>query len=276
MQKRFHFISGLPRSGSTLLAAILRQNPRFHASMTSGLGALVNSTMQLMSPGSEVALTLEDGQREAVLSGLFDSFYKNNDKPVVFDTNRSWTARMPLLSALYPDARVVACVRDLPWVVDSLERVARKNPYHFTRLFGQGAATVYSRAEAMMQHDGIIGWAYTSLKEAFYGEQAESLLIVEYELLARAPDKVLPLVYEFIGEPYYQHNFELVEFDAPEFDEALGASDLHTVRPKVELLRRSTLLPPDLFERYQGMNFWADLNASKANVVTAQSPADDL
>jgi len=28
---RYHFISGLPRSGSTLLAAILRQNLRFHA-----------------------------------------------------------------------------------------------------------------------------------------------------------------------------------------------------------------------------------------------------
>ncbi len=28
-----HFISGLPRSGSTLLAALLRQNPRFHAGL---------------------------------------------------------------------------------------------------------------------------------------------------------------------------------------------------------------------------------------------------
>jgi hypothetical protein len=27
--RRLHFISGLPRSGSTLLSAILRQNPRF-------------------------------------------------------------------------------------------------------------------------------------------------------------------------------------------------------------------------------------------------------
>jgi Sulfotransferase family len=32
MQNGTHFISGLPRSGSTLLAAILRQKPRFHPS----------------------------------------------------------------------------------------------------------------------------------------------------------------------------------------------------------------------------------------------------
>lgn len=267
---RFHFISGLPRSGSTLLAAILRQNPRFHASMTSGLGSLVNGTMQMMSPGSEVALTLEDGQREAVLRGLFESFYQNNDRDVIFDTNRIWTSRMPLLQALFPQSKVIACVRDLPWVVDSLERRSRDNPYHFTRLFGQGQGTVYSRAEAMMQHEGIIGRAYSGLKEAFYGEQAKNLLIVEYELLAKAPQKILPLIYDFLDEPDFEHDFEKVEFDAPEFDEALGATGLHTVRPKVELQSRRTILPPDLFQKFQDMNFWRDLNASEANVIAAQ------
>ena len=29
MENRIHFISGLPRAGSTLLAAVLRQNPDF-------------------------------------------------------------------------------------------------------------------------------------------------------------------------------------------------------------------------------------------------------
>ncbi|WP_445305906.1 sulfotransferase [Microcoleus sp. T3_A4] len=33
-----YFISGLPRSGSTLLAALLRQNPRFYSAMTSPIG----------------------------------------------------------------------------------------------------------------------------------------------------------------------------------------------------------------------------------------------
>jgi sulfotransferase len=35
VQNRLHFISGLPRSGSTLLAALLRQNPRFSSGMSS-------------------------------------------------------------------------------------------------------------------------------------------------------------------------------------------------------------------------------------------------
>jgi hypothetical protein len=39
-ERVFHFISGLPRAGSTLTAAILRQNPRFHAGMSSPVASL--------------------------------------------------------------------------------------------------------------------------------------------------------------------------------------------------------------------------------------------
>ena len=271
--RQFNFITGLPRSGSTLLAALLKQNPRFHADMTSGLGSLVGGAMQIMSPGSETALTLEPEQRKDILKGLFDNYYQSlTDRPVIFDTNRIWSARMPLLAGLYPEARVIACVRDLAWVIDSLERQVRSNPYHFTRLFGpQNQGTVYSRAEALMQHEALVGRAYTGLKEAFYGEQAQSLLIVEYELLAKAPEKVLPLIYDFLGEEWYPgHDFNHVEYDAPDFDEALGVAGLHKVRPKVELQSRRTLLPPDLFKRFAGMEFWRDLKASQAHVITAQ------
>lgn len=276
MSKTFHFISGLPRSGSTLLAAILRQNPRVHAGMTSGLGALVNGAMQIMSPGTEIGSSVSEEQRRAILSGLFDSYYQSlSDRPIIVDTNRIWSARLPLLQNLFPQSRVIACVRDLSWVVDSIERQVRSNPFHFTRLFNpHNQGSVYSRAEAMMQHEALVGRAYTGLKEAFYGEQSRSLLIVEYDLLARAPEKVLPLVYEFLGEPAYDHDFNNVQYDAPDYDDALGVSGLHKVRPKVELQTRRTLLPPDLFKRFQGMEFWRDLKATQAHVIAAQPHTD--
>lgn len=271
---KFHFISGLPRSGSTLLSAILRQNPRFHASMSSGLGALVSGAMQIMSPGSEVALTLEEGQREDILRGLFTSYYaRQTDRELIFDTNRIWTARMPLLAGLFPKSKVIACVRDVSWVIDSLERRVRESPYHFTRLFGpQNQGTVYSRVEALMHHDALVGRAWTGLKEAFYGEQADRLLVVDYDLLVRVPQKVMKLIYQFIGEPWFEgHDFDNVQFDAPAFDEALGVDGLHRVRPKIEPQTRKTILPPDLFQKFQGMEFWNELAGTRANVITAKS-----
>lgn len=272
--KTMHFIAGLPRSGSTLLGALLRQNPRFHASMSSPVGPLFAGLLEQFSAGSEFASVVTQEQRRRFLAGLFDSYYADKpDGTVVFDTNRMWAAKMPAIADLYPDAKVIACVRDVAWVMDSIERLYRANPFENTRLFNDAVErnTVYSRVDTLGMRNRLVGYAWSALKEAFYGEQAAALLVVEYDLLARAPEKVLPLIYQFIGEPWFDgHDFNRVEFDAPEFDNALGLSGLHRVREQVAYVPRPSILPPDLFAQYQNMSFWQDVANSRANVITAQ------
>ena len=83
----YHFISGLPRSGSTLLAAILRQNPAVHANISSPVGAMVNTILGDMSAGNESAIFFNQAQREAVLRGLFTNYYDALEPGrAVFDT----------------------------------------------------------------------------------------------------------------------------------------------------------------------------------------------
>jgi sulfotransferase len=274
MQYTYHFISGLPRSGSTLLAAILRQNPRFHAGMTSPVGSLFSSMLREFAAGTEFGPTITLEQRRRLVQGLFDSYYADlQDKSVVFDTNRMWSAKMPALMDLFPQAKVIACVRNVAWVMDSLERRFRANPFELTRLFSDEVErnTVYSRVDTLAQRNRLVGFAWTALKEAFYSEHAQSLLLVDYELLAQAPEKVMPLVYEFLGEEPFAHDFSHVAYDTPEFDQPLGVHGLHTVRPQVRLEPRTTILPPDLFEQYAALSFWKNQSSSRSNVITIQS-----
>jgi hypothetical protein len=56
MQAKIHFIAGLPRAGSTLRFAILRQNPRFHAGMTGPVGSLVDGMLRNMSMSNQTAI----------------------------------------------------------------------------------------------------------------------------------------------------------------------------------------------------------------------------
>lgn len=275
MQK-YHFISGLPRAGSTLLAAILQQNPRFHAGMTSPVGALFRNLLNQLGAGSEFGPVVNTGQRRRLARGLFDSYYADRmDKDVIFDTNRMWSAQMPALMDMFPGAKVIACVRNVAWVMDSIERRYRANPFEITRLFNDDTErnTVYSRVDTLAQRNRLVGYPWTALKEAFFGEHAASLLLVDYELLAQAPQQVLPLVYQFLDEPVFEHDFEQVSYDAPEFDEALGLHGLHKVRPRVGIERRQTILPPDLFEQYSKLSFWQDQSNSRAGVITAKPPA---
>lgn len=270
----FHFISGLPRSGSTLLAAILRQNPRFHAGMTSPVGTLFASMLQQFAAGTEFGSVITKDQRRRLVRGLFDSYYADQaDKSVIFDTNRGWTARMPALMDLFPASKVIACVRNVAWIMDSLELRYRANPYELTRLFNDDIErnTVYSRVETLAQRNRLVGYPWAALKEAFYGEHAQALLIVDYDLLVNAPQKVIPLIYQFLGEmPYEHHDYSNVQYDAPEFDAPLGVHGLHKVRPEVKLEERTTILPPDLFEQYAALSFWTNTASSRCNVITAQ------
>jgi hypothetical protein len=110
MTKRFHFISGLPRSGSTLLSALLLQNPRFHSGMTSPVGTLFSGMLQQFSAGSEFGAVINREQRQRLSRGLFENFYADQGgKEVIFDTNRMWCAKLPALLDLFPDAKVIAC-----------------------------------------------------------------------------------------------------------------------------------------------------------------------
>lgn len=270
----FHFISGLPRAGSTLLAALLLQNPRFHAGMTSPVGSLFSGMLNQFSAGSEFGPVITREQRQRLLRGLFENYYGDRaGKSVIFDTNRLWSSKLPALLDLFPQAKVIACVRNVAWVMDSLERLYRANPYENTKLFADEGErnTVYSRVETLAQRNRLVGFSWSALKEAYFGEQARSLLLIEYELLTASPDKVLRLVYDFLGEPFFAHDFDNAHYDAPEFDQSLGLSGLHRVRPKVAVEQRTTVLPPDLFQQYSSLSFWRDGSGSAANVIRARN-----
>lgn len=257
-EHRYHFISGLPRSGSTLLSAILRQNPRFHADMSSPVGGLFASLLADMSAKNEGEMFIDNGQRRRILKGLFDGYYAEHDAEVVFDTHRSWCTRLPALSDLYPEAKIIACVRNLSWIIDSIERLIQNNAFEPSSIFNyQSGGTVYTRANGVAGSDGMVGFAFDALKQAVYGEHAQDrLLLLRYESLTQHPKAALEAVYAFLGEPDYVHDFEHIEYDDRGFDAKAGTPGLHRVRQRIEPNERKTLLPPDLFGRFENDAFW--------------------
>jgi len=258
MDNGIHFISGLPRSGSTLLAGILRQNPRFHAGMTSPVGSMYMALETAMSRRNETAVFIDDTQRRNVLKGLFANFYADihRDK-LVFDTNRAWCTKLPALVQLFPSARFICCVRDIAWIMDSVERLVRRNAFELSGMFGfEAGGTVYSRVNRLASSDGLVGYALDGLREAYFSEQASRLILVEYQALTRAPRDTMHHLYTMLEEPFFEHDFENVEYQAEDFDLALGTRGLHTVKRKVEWVQRQSVLPPGLFERFSNDMFW--------------------
>jgi sulfotransferase len=264
-----HFISGLPRSGSTLLCALLRQNPRFVAGVTSPVLELFTLLLRQMGATSEFAPFYTDERRARILQGVIQAYHAAQPGQVVFDTARLWTRQMALIAGLYPSARVICCVRDVPWIMDSTERMLQRNPLQTSAILDHTAGvSIGTRAASLMeQSKGFIGGPWSGLREAWFGPFARNLIVVRYESLAESPGPTLNALYAALGETPFAHRFDNLEHDEPEYDAKLGMPGLHRVRQRVELETRESILPPEFFNQYVGASFWRDSGANPRGVV---------
>jgi sulfotransferase len=99
--------------------------------------------------------------------------------------------------------------------------------------------------------------SYKPLREAYYGQYRNHLLFIEYDDLTRDPKQTMQKIYNFIDEPYYDHDFDNVAFSNDEYDEDMQISNMHTVRKKVEYKRPDIILPPDIVRKYStNFEFW--------------------
>ena len=89
MDKQYYFISGLPRSGSTLLSAILKQNPDFYADIASPVSTIVQSTIDVVS-NSYNNVNFQEDRRKDLLHSIFDGYYKSIEKSIIFDSERTF------------------------------------------------------------------------------------------------------------------------------------------------------------------------------------------
>jgi len=99
-----------------------------------------------------------------------------------------------------------------------------------------------------------------------HSAESDRILLLSYETLTSAPDYALQAVYEFTGLPRFRHDFQNIGFDASAFDARLGTPGLHAVRREARAVERQTILPPDLWRRFEGESFWRDPEFNKRGV----------
>ena len=93
---RIFFISGLPRSGSTLLANILAQNPDIHTAGTSGMldvMFVVRNRWDRLIEHRAMNAQESDWRKRNVLLGILAGYHGHVNEGIVFDKSRGHLAR---------------------------------------------------------------------------------------------------------------------------------------------------------------------------------------
>ena len=222
MKKTLHFLSGIPRSGSTVLAAILNQNPMTHVSTTSGL---VHALDGLANTWHSAGLLNENDPQRTKLAqtmrGAIDAFYEDTDKPVVIDKSRGWPIGQimgAMTQVLGRQPKIIATVRSVPDCAASFIRIEKPTDLDEFMATGQ-----------LMDH---LKAAYISLQNG-YEYAPENFLFVEYEDLLTEPKAQLARIHEFLGLPEFEYDFNNIDGSSvAEDDERLhGTIGMHDVKP---------------------------------------------
>lgn len=264
INKQFHFLSGIGRSGSTVLAAILSQNPDIHATATSPLlDMLVFSEKAWREQVTQSRTRGVPGQLDNIYKGIINGTWAHVPKPVIIDKHRAWPRNSRGIREMFgqESPKIICTVRDTASCVAS-----------FVRLIEQSPGTV-SAVDAILKSKGLpLTTAYRCdcIWEDFLQNVYESLwigwnecrgnlLLVEYDDLTAKPDETLARIYDFLGMPAYaRHNFQRIENVEVENDIFWGFDGLHDVRSVMSKTARppEEVIGEDNAGRFQSMEFW--------------------
>lgn len=228
----------MPRSGSTLLASILAQNPRFHASGTSGIMDVMFGVRNQWDSLVEFKATPNEAGKKRVLGGILESYYADVGKPVVFDKCRGWLSLIEMAEyALDRKVKILVPVRDVRDILSSFEKLWRRTNAS-RQSTPEGAdyfdfQTVAGRVRFWADGSQPVGLAANRIKDAVARGFMDRLHFVEFEKLTSSPDEVMRGIYEFLEEDYFAHDFENVVQVNSEDDSVFGFDGLHDIRKRV-------------------------------------------
>lgn len=267
--KTFYFMSGLPRSGSTLLSSILNQNPRFYSGPSS---PVVPTMIALETSFSNDELFLgypKPQQAKEIIASVLPQYYSDRTEPVIFDKNRSWTIRMEYIPGYFDITPKVICpVRDISEILTSFISMIRRNPYHADGrinfidemlIKSNIPLTDDNRCEFLASPNGILGQSYEGLKKALMEGYDSSIHIVEYKDLVTKPQETMNKIYEFLGEEPFEHTFNNLKNVNRENDSRIyGFADMHEVRPEVKSISANPreVLSANILEKCKNTEFW--------------------
>lgn len=268
--RKYHMITGLPRSGSTLISSILNQNPRFTTGISDPLLLYLKGMLNVNNHMIGAEALVPPAKVKTILRGIADLYYEDGNE-VCFNTNREWTSDTSLAKQVFPEFKMIVCVRDVPWILDSFEKLNNANPFSTKAIYNfLSLQTVYERAKMLMgQHEdepGYVMYPLKNLMHAAYCAERDRLLFVEYDALVSKPEQVTRKIYEFIEEPYYEHDFDNVGRTYKEYDTPLRMEGLHDVRNVISKDERRTVLPNEIWSEYEKYSFWKFDHGLKKNL----------
>ena len=236
--KKLYYLSSLPRSGNTVLASILNQNPKIACTSNSIVTDILKNINSLkIGPTS------------------YKNYYKDWKQDVIIDRGTWGTPPNYkfVLDYLDKKPKIILLVRDVIEVLASFIDWSNKNPNTFLNSYG---ATVHEKCSTLMSTNGLIVRQLVSIRHILQHTDPKLNLLIKYNDFVKNPKKTIDKIYKFLEVKPFKHTFKNIkqfEVNNVKYDDSVMGTNMHTIKTKkIEKTKRDIkkLLPDSVIKEW--------------------------
>jgi sulfotransferase len=266
--KKFYFMAGLPRSGTTLLTSIFNQNPDIHVSPMSPLINIMGLAYNIYQDTTVKDTSLQDDIYN-VIDGVPDLMYKRYDATHIIDKQFHWTTDVPftvIKKHFGDDIKIICPVRNVLEVLSSFNTLAENDPLNTVdmevRKFDKTNLPMPDRRANYWMNNPLseIRPSLEGMKKAHYSELKHNFHFIEYNDLVANPEEVVAGVYSYLGIEPFEHAFTGLQTPF-KFNDVFGLKNHHTIRPEISNKGKNPedVFLPETIKKYSGLEHWRSL-----------------
>jgi len=231
IDKKIFFLVALPRSGNTLFASLINQNPDVAVTANS-ITLEIMKELYLLKETDVFQNYPDEKSLDNVMNNVFDLYYKDWPQKYIIDRGPVTTPGNLMLMQKHfkQPIKCVVLLRDLLDVVASWIKYSVKNPNNFIR---NNTKTIDEALKMLMKADAQIPKDLIALQNLLKPENRHMACFIHYDNLISDPKTSINKIYEFLEIPYFEHNFnQLSQFNVNglSYDDKVLGENIHTIR----------------------------------------------
>ena len=254
--KKLFFLIAQPRSGNTLLASILNQNPDI-ACTGNSITLEIMKKLYLLKEDETFKNFPDHNSLDNVLSSVYGSYYKDWPQRIIIDRGPVMTEGNMILTQTYfkHPYKCIVLLRDVMDVLASYIKWYTENPDAFVNKFGSNDE---EKLTFLMSKEGAIGKNLTAMQNSLNYQHL--CCYIKYDNLINNPELEIKKIYQLIDEPYYPHKFENLQqlnINGIGYDDTVLGKDMHTIRSTIQKIPNpyKDRIPKVIREKYEHIKF---------------------
>jgi hypothetical protein len=243
--KEYYFLTGLPRSGNTLLGSIINQNPIVNLTANTILTDVFYQ-LNLIKDYQIYKNFPDENSFNNIIKNVFNNYYKDWTANIIIDRGVWGTpANLYFLKSIIKKPKFIILYRPVLECLASFIKIEKPT-------------NVETRCHQLMEINGMIGKSLWSVKNII--KEKEDYITINYSDLINKPLDKINKIYKFLNIDNYNHvfkNFNDFSVNNVKYDDSILNAPLHKIRTdKIKLNKYNVkdYLPDYIIKQYSNLD----------------------